>query len=70
MKRYIAISIVSSSMFLGQFLSPIVLQCIGDILNNTSIRLNFKILSICLGVYLIISLIVQFKLKINKICVE
>ncbi|NFF67078.1 MFS transporter [Clostridium sporogenes] len=66
----IAISIVSSSMFLGQFLSPIVLQCIGDILNNTSIRLNFKILSICLGVYLIISLIVQFKLKINKICVE
>ncbi|KAJ52734.1 MFS family permease [Clostridium tetanomorphum] len=66
----IAISIVSSSMFLGQFLSPIVLQCIGNILNNNSIRLNFKILSICLCSALVISLIFQFKLKMNKICVK
>ncbi|NMM63948.1 MFS transporter [Clostridium sp. P21] len=61
-----AISIVSSSMFLGQFLSAIVLQCIGSILSNNSIRFNFKILSVCLGVALVISLIFQFRLKVNS----
>lgn len=64
----VAISIVSSSMFLGQFLSPIVLQCVGSILlNNNSIRLSFKVLSISLGIALLISLIVKFRIISNTI---
>lgn len=62
----IAISIVSSSMFLGQFLSAIVLQCAGSILNDNSIRFSFKILSVCLGVALVISLIFKFRLKVSN----
>ncbi len=59
----ISMSIVSSSMFLGQFLSPVVLQYISRILNNNNIRFNFKILTICLGAALIISLISQVNSK-------
>jgi MFS family permease len=60
----ISMSIVSSSMFLGQFLSPVVLQYISRILNNNNnIRFNFKILTICLGAALIISLIFQVTSK-------
>ena len=65
----VAISIVSSSMFLGQFLSPIVLQYFNNLLSNNSNRFNFKFLAICLSIAVVISLILQFKAKkSNYIC--
>lgn len=60
----ISMSVVSSSMFLGQFLSPIVLQYVSRILNNNTTRFNFGILAICLSVAFVISLILQAKNKI------
>lgn len=62
----IAMSVVSSSLFLGQFLSAIVLQWIGGILNNGSIRFNFKILSISLGIVLVILIISKLRLKVDN----
>lgn len=59
----IALSIVSSSMFLGQFLSPIVLKYANSLLSNNSIRFNFKFLSICLGIALAITLLIKLKIK-------
>jgi len=65
----VALSIVSSSMFLGQFLSPIVLQCFNNLLNNNNNRFNFKFLAICLSIAIVVSLILQFKArKSNYIC--
>lgn len=57
----VALSIVSSAMFLGQFLSPIVLQCFSTILNNNTTRFNFKFLAMCLIITLVVSLILQIK---------
>ena len=68
----ISMSIVSSSMFLGQFLSPIVLQGVGNIFKDNSTRFSFKMLIICLGIALIILLILQLKsgIKNNKHMIE
>lgn len=63
----LALSIVSSSMFLGQFLSPLVLQCFSNILNITDIKFNFKFLALCLSIALVISFAFQFKLKKNEL---
>lgn len=62
----IALSIVSSAMFLGQFLSPLLLQYFGSILNSNSNRFNFKFLAICLSIAVIISLILKLKSKKNN----
>ncbi len=63
----IALSVVSSSMFLGQFLSPILLKCVNNLLNNNSIRLNFKFLSICLGIAFAITLLIQLRIKKSEL---
>lgn len=57
----IAISIVSSSMFLGQFLSPIVLKYANTFSSNNSTRFNFKFLAICLGIAFVITLLMKLK---------
>ncbi|MCY6371412.1 MFS transporter [Clostridium ganghwense] len=59
-----AISIVSSSFFLGKFMSPIFLSIIGRTFGNTAIRFRFYFLAICLIISSIVSLI--FK-SINKV---
>lgn len=51
------LSLVSSCVFLGQFISPLVLQSIGKIFHDTSIRFNFLTLSICLLIGFFISII-------------
>lgn len=63
----IALSVVSSSMFLGQFLSPIVLKYANSLSNNNSIRFDFKFLSICLGIALAIALFIQFRIKKSEL---
>lgn len=52
-----AMAVVSSMTFLGQFMSPIILNLIGRMLGDTSSRFTFVIISICYGALLFISLL-------------
>lgn len=53
----LTVSIVSSFIFLGQFLSPIVLDGLGLLLGNTAISFQYEILAILLGSIVILQLI-------------
>ena len=61
----IALSIISSGLFIGQFISPIIFDVTGKIFNNTSIRFGFKIMEFELLLATIISLVIV--IKDNKI---
>ena len=50
-------AIVSSMVFLGQFLSPIVLDSIGELLGKPSARFNFTIISFSFGTLLLATLV-------------
>ncbi|MTI47037.1 MFS transporter [Sporosalibacterium faouarense] len=67
-----ALSIVSSSIYLGKFLSPIILSFIGSVLNRNDISFTFFFVGICLLVATTISFIMVlypsrlFTAKYNK----
>jgi len=50
-----AVAMTSSFTFLGQFLSPVVLDGIGKIANNDTIRFQYGTLSICIMVIVLVS---------------
>lgn len=50
-----AVAMTSSFTFLGQFLSPVVLDGVGKIANNDTIRFQYGILSICIMVIVLVS---------------
>lgn len=59
-----AVALTSSFTFLGQFLSPIVLDGIGKVANSTSIRFQYGMLSITLLLIVLISAF--YILKVDK----
>lgn len=62
-----ALAITSSFTFLGQFISPIVLEGIGKLLNNPSIRLQYGTIAIFVMLTVSINVIFIFKnAKENK----
>lgn len=50
-------AIVSSMIFLGQFLSPIVLDSMGKLLGNPSVRFNFTLIAFSFGTLLLATLV-------------
>lgn len=50
------IAITSSFVFLGQFLSPVVLETASSIFNQKMIRFQFTFLAICFFIYLAITI--------------
>lgn len=59
----IALSIVGSGIFIGQFISPIIFGITGKIFNNNTIRFGFRILAFELVLATIISLVLTIKDK-------
>lgn len=57
--RGAAVALVSSCLFLGQFLSPIILQFASNLLSVHTPRFSFAFLAVCLGIMLIIVLLLQ-----------
>lgn len=56
-----AIAITTSATFLGQFLSPLVLDGIGKIAGISTIRFQYGVLSIAIGIIVFIHVIVLLK---------
>lgn len=56
------ISIVSSMIYVGQFLSPVVLDTFGKLAGNSEIRFQYSVLSICL----LVAVAVMIVLKLVK----
>ncbi|MGX9416198.1 MFS transporter [Vibrio sp. WJH972] len=52
-------AIVSCMLFLGQFLSPIILDALGQLLGNTSTRFSFTIVAFCSGSLCLVTLILR-----------
>nr|WP_272916304.1 MFS transporter [Virgibacillus halodenitrificans] len=58
-----AVALTSSFTFLGQFLSPLVLDGLGKMANNTAIRFQYGILAACVLTVVFISTIFLFRSK-------
>ncbi len=58
-----AVAITSSFTFLGQFLSPLVLDGIGSIAGISTIRFQYATLSVAIGIIVIINIIFLLKPK-------
>lgn len=56
-----AVAMTSSFTFLGQFLSPIVLDGVGKIANTTSIRFQYGVLAVSILLIVIISALYIFR---------
>ncbi|WP_269050703.1 hypothetical protein [Sporosarcina sp. G11-34] len=56
-----AVAITSSCIFIGQFLSPIVLDGIGGISSNPSIRFQYGVLAIFILITVTITMIILLK---------
>lgn len=56
-----SVAIISSFIFLGQFLSPIILEAASKVFNNETIRFQFGFLAISFLLYLII--VTSFQMK-------
>ncbi|HLR54715.1 MAG TPA: MFS transporter [Pseudogracilibacillus sp.] len=61
-----AVAWTSSFTFLGQFLSPIVLDGIGKIVNNDSIRFQYGTLAITIIIIVVITTVTIFRAKAEK----
>ncbi|RKD33466.1 MFS transporter [Thermohalobacter berrensis] len=55
-----SLSVVSSSLYFGKFMSPIFLNFLAEVFGNNSIRFTFFMVGIGLGLSFIISLILSF----------
>lgn len=55
-----SLSIISSSMFFGKFMSPFILDFIGDILQNSETRFLFNFLGLSFGIAGLMSIIVIY----------
>lgn len=58
-----AVAITSSFTFLGQFLSPVILDGLGKIANNSTIRFQYGILAACILVIVMISAVYILRAK-------
>jgi len=56
-------AVVSSLAYLGQFLSPIILDAVGQILGNTSTRFIFLVIGICYGILVLFMLLSLFRMR-------
>jgi len=64
--RALAMAVISSAIYFGQFISPVLLKAIATLFGNDTFRFRFTILAIGLAIATIISLFLAIKSKMSK----
>lgn len=63
-----SLSIITSSMYFGKFMSPFILDFVGNLMKNSDSRFTFHFLGICFLIFASVSLIIIFyPIKIFKL---